>query len=728
MRYPSFGKYAIASLAVAICFFAGDAASCKETYRCADLPALMKFADGAAVKNLSDWSRRKDEIRRLMCETFVGAFPKNVPALLNVETLAEIPDRDGVFRRRVRLTFDTPSRASFETWIWVPSGKGRFPALLVAPKSCQMGWANEAVSRGYIVCLYPGIDSHHRELGYPGYDSVWKTFRAEYPKATWTEIGLKGWLASRALDYLLDPKYGYPIIKEQVAIIGHSRYAKQALIAAAFDERISAVVARSSGSPGASPYRFASRTTFAEAPSDWPGDWFVDSLKKYTGREDELPIDSHGWLALIAPRPCMLDTALHDGCDPTFAVERAYLKGKKVYRFLGCPQNLCLSYRAGAHRPITDEHRRGNLEWLDLSFGRGTAKQGDFPEELIHRFDWDAWKSKLSDGDLNSPAGDASGDRRDVILWSLGKPPEKNEWDGKYTFLSGADESMMTHDRWRKPDTARLQVSFGANVHGNIYYNPKLKDEPRPVVIWLHPYSYQGGYNESYGVQGTTVYHRLAQEGCVVLAYDQCGFGLRLLEGRDFYKRHPKWSRLGRMVRDVSDAVDFLTEGRGAANGEMPKISKNEIYVLGYSLGGTVGLYVAALDKRIAGAASFDGFTPLRTDTDAKHTGGIRRLWSWHALQPLLGLYDGRESEIPCDYHDVLALIAPRPCLIYSARRDRHADFNNVMACVAGSRAAWEEANLGAALTHITPDTTSAFQKNEHSVFIKWLQDAGKMK
>ena len=190
-----------------------------------------------------------------------------------------------------------------------------------------------------------------------------------------------------------------------------------------------------------------------------------------------------------------------------------------------------------------------------------------------------------------------------------------------------------------------MPVSFGEKCAATSTTIQTIKT-PAPVVIWLHPYSYHSGYNEGYGVQGTTVYHRLAQEGFVVLAYDQCGFGLRLLEGRDFYEAYPRWSRLGRMVHDVSAAVDFLVDGKGKAQGTMPAVDKGQVYVLGYSLGGMVGLYAAALDERIAGVASFCGFTPLRTDTDDKPTGGIRRLWEWHALQPLLGMFHGREQDI----------------------------------------------------------------------------------
>ncbi len=691
-----------------------------------DLPPLLEFCDGDPSRNLTDWKRRKEEIRRLMCETFIGTFPKSAPAILQVDVVEEHGKEDGSTRRRVRLVFDTKNRVSFETCVWIPRGDGPFPVLLTAPRYYQIPWAEMALSRGYIVCLYPGVDSHHREADYPGYDSVWQTFRAEYPAATWTEISTKAWLASRTLDYVLDPKYGYPAADGQVGIIGWSRYGKQSMIAAAFDARITSVLARSPGSPASCPYRFTSRNTFAEAPADFPSEWFLPSLRGYTGREHELPIDAHGWLALIAPRRCLIDVAHNDGCEPTFAVERAYLEGRNVYRLLGQPEYLRVTYREGQHGPITDEHRQRNFDWFDLSFARGTAKQSDFPEEFIHRFDWQAWKAELNPKNLQVPfasprASDQPEDRRARISWSLGQPPEKIPWSGRYTFLSAEESEMMTHDRWRVPNTARIPVSFGANVRGNVYYNPTVT-QPAPAVIWLHPYSHHSGYNEGYGVQGTTVYHRLAQEGFVVLAYDQCGYGLRLLEGRDFYRHYPKWSRLGRMVHDVRAAVDFLVDGKGASQGDMPVVRKDQVYLLGYSQGGMVALYAAALDERITGVASFCGFTPLRTDTDAKHTGGIRRLWQWHAIQPLLGLFDGREAQIPYDFEDVLTLIAPRPCLVYSPRRDRDADFEEIKTCVDRARNAWERVDGANGLTHLTPDDVNRFQADQHQVFIKWVQ------
>ena len=59
----------------------------------------------------------------------------------------------------------------------------------------------------------------------------------------------------------------------------------------------------------------------------------------------------------------------------------------------------------------------------------------------------------------------------------------------------------------------------------------------------------------------------------------------------------------------------------------IPNVDPDRIYVMGYSLGGNVALHTAAMDDRVAGAASISGFTPYRTDTNERPTGGIRRLY-----------------------------------------------------------------------------------------------------
>ena len=644
-----------------------------QAYSRAELPPLLEFLDGRKVEALDDWEERREEIRSLLIKYFIGSFPAETPKIVGAKVISEKVHDDGSIRRRIRVTLDTPNRVDVEMALWLPDGKDRFPLLLTAPRFYQRYWAEDALKRGYAVCLFPGVDSHHREADYPGYDSVWQTVRKEYAKATWTEISTKGWLASRCIDYLLGDQSVAEIDADKIAIIGFSRYGKQAMIAGAFDERISCVVARSPGSPASCPYRFTSRNTYAEAPSDFPSEWFLPSLRNFTGRENELPIDAHGWYGLIAPRHCLIHTAHNDGAEPTFAVEKAYIEGRSVYRLLGAEQNLRIDYRIGGHssgpppEQVSRADRQRNLDWMDLAFGRGLTKHVEFPEQLIHDFDWKQWRSQQNTARLAIAKNAPSIER---VKWSLGQAPKTLPLVDQSEFFTDAESSLMTHDRWTPRGVRRVPIHFGQGVRGNLFFKEGLVT-PAPVVVWLHPLSYHSGYNEGYGVQGTTVYHRLAENGFAVIAYDQCGFGLRLVEGRDFYKNHPSWSKLGRMVMDARAAVSFAVEGRGSAKSAIPEFDIKRVFLLGYSSGALTAMYASALDDRVAGVACFSGWTPLRDAVNGRATGGNRRLWELHGMQPLLGLFDGRESEMPFDYDDVLGLVLPKPCLVVTPQHDR---------------------------------------------------------
>ena len=698
-------------------------ASAKEPtkYSKADLPDAMTFLDGKVVKTADDWKARKAEIKKLWCDYFIGHYPKQVPALLSVKVVKTTTPKDDSTRKRLLLTFDTPNKKSFEIEVWEPKSNDDTakPLLLTQPRHYQREkWGEAALKRGYIVCIYPGLDTHHVERDYPGYQNVWKTFKSEYPKASWSSsLGIQAWLASRTLDCLLDAKYGYKVNPVAVGITGFSRYGKQSIYAAAFDKRFTCVVARSSGSPAASPYRFTGRDTFMETPADFPSAWALGSLKSYLGRENELPIECNSLLACIAPRHLMIHTAYNDGGDPTYAVERSYVNAKQAWAFLGKQENICLSYRQGNHGPVTDEQVQHNLDYFDMAFGRGKAKASDFPEVLLHAFDWDEWKAKQRKSDLTMPQ---QASIRKRIEWMLGDQPASIPDAGKYHIRTGQGLGVpnSSRDRWSPGGIQRVPFSFSGKMHGNIFFDPKRKSY-KATVIWLHPWNYSHGSNEGYGVQGTTVYHRLAKEGYKVVMYDQFGFGDHLTDATGFYDRHPHWSRMGRAVYDVRKVIDFLVDGKGITAQPIPMTDPEKIYICGFAYGGMVGLYATALDERIAGIGCFSGFTPMRTDTDAKSTGGIRRYWEWHAMIPKLGLYHGKEAFIPYDYHDVLSLIAPRKCLIYSPTRDRTIDREDVTACVERAKASWKN---GDALTFDRADDICRFQRTQQDALLRWLE------
>jgi pimeloyl-ACP methyl ester carboxylesterase len=457
-----------------------------------------------------------------------------------------------------------------------------------------------------------------------------------------------------------------------------------------------------------------------ESVDDFPADWAKASLKDYLGRENELPIEGNALMSTIAPRNLMIHTAYNDGSDPTFGVERNYVNAKKAYQFLGVKDNIYLSYRTGQHDPITKAHTKHMFDYFDMTFGRGTSKREDFPEVLHHNFDFKAWKSKQRKQDLKL-AKNATVEEK--INWMLGEKPEIRVEEKFY--LKTEEElgiNKESRDRWNPSGLKRVPFTFKSNMNGNIYFDPSLQ-EYKGTVIWLHPWNYSHGSNEGYGVEGTTIYWRLAQEGYIVVAYDQFGFGDQLTSAFGFYDKNPHWSLLGRAVSDVSNVIDYLVDGKGIAEAVVPETDPSKIYICGFSYGGMVGLYAAALDKRIAGIASFSGFTPMRTDTDKKSTGGIRRLWQWHHVLPKLGLYHKKETKIPFDYDDVLKMIAPRNVLVYAPLRDRFTDSGDIKSGIDQTQKSFTDTSN---LEFKNPDDICRFQKDQQDVVVEWLTKIGK--
>ena len=189
---------------------------------------------------------------------------------------------------------------------------------------------------------------------------------------------------------------------------------------------------------------------------------------------------------------------------------------------------------------------------------------------------------------------------------------------------------------------------FGDHLYGYLYYpsNEKgnLKNEKSPVVIYLHEYDYSKGFNSHHQVE--SLFQSMIDRGYAVFSYDMLGFGNRIEEGTHFYDRYPHWSKMGKMVVDVKGAVEALRN--------LDFIDGTKIFVAGYSLGATAGLYAAAIDERIAGVISVAGFTPMRTNTLDRGTEGIKTYSHLHGLLPRLGFFAGNESRIPYDFHEVL--------------------------------------------------------------------------
>ena len=580
-----------------------------------------------------------------------------------------------------------------------------------------------------------------------------------YPTYDFATLPRRAWLAGLVIDYLATVPQ---VDMKRIAINGYSRDGKMATLAAAFDERIAAVVAGSTGVGGLVPWRFAGERGGGEGlettTRSYPG-WFIPRLRYFSGHEDYLSVDGNLLITMVAPRAVLMEWGHTDQVANGWAMEQAYESAQKVYYGLGQPNKLNMISVAGFHGSNDME---ADMDWLDWQFGRSKKAWTD---HLIFPWNFDKWKAttgekidltKLSaqnsSGSLAESAADwdkkADG-LRSTIAWMLGDTPPMFTESGGMGFRPRAgaggggapgpteigkgtigNPGQLAPDvpswvisngggsyGWRAPEKNEVgsrRIRFGG-VTGDLYYPLNtLKGKKLKTVIWLHGFHYPLGYMWVYRSDLHPIL-ALAKAGYAVLAYDQTGFGTRWSEAESFYDHYPHWSQMGKMVEDLHAGVDALEKDS--------LIDAKNISVYGFSMGGALGLYAAAMDKRIAGAVSISGFTPMRNDTPDKGMSGMTRYSHLHGLMPRLGLYAGNEAKLPYDFDELIALIAPRPVLIVQPLQDRDADPVSVSNAVKRAQKIYGLKSATAKLTLQEPNDYGRLTDATQNEAIQWMKN-----
>lgn len=650
---------------------------------------LRENGRAVSVTTPASWARQRTALREQVEHWIFGRMP---PQPANLQATVTASRREGgATVREVRLAFGPGQRASLRVELVIPDGKGPFPVFLTN-HARNRPWIYTAVRRGYIAAVYHATDPTYGN----GDDSdAWIEI---YPEYDWSCLARWAWAASRAVDYLVTlPE----VDRAKIGLAGHSRNGKQALLAAAFDERIGAVVPSSGNSGENDPWRYASEPFVNESIELLTGvqsHWFHPRLRFFAGREDKLPVDQNSLLALVAPRGLMMYSGYAESAGNPLGFEQAYRSALRVYKFLGREQNIWLRLREGEHETSAGDVENF-IDFFDAVFARRAHAK---VETWIHGYTFDEWRRLSGERidaasyPLSRPASDAAA-RRKHIEWALGdEPPGAARLTSSRLPTTGSGDGWLS-GLFKRPgsDAAALarvvkegmgwsEIPFGDDLKADLFFPAEKPTRKWPVVIWLHPYAYQNGWSTGSPWESTGSDYRLEQRpsipefvkrGFAVLAFDQIGFGARVRDARDFYRRYPTWSLMGKMVTDTRAAIDALTA--------LDAVDPSRISLMGYSLGAKVGLLTMALDPRVHSLASVSGFDPLRLDNADRGVEGIRHYSHLHGLMPRLGFFVGHEARLPFDFDDALALASSRPVLLVAPTHDRYARVADVRAAIA---------------------------------------------
>ena len=319
----------------------------------AEFPDVLTMRDGTKITTKKDWEeKRRPELKALFEHYMYGKFPAK-PEKVTAKVLfedAKALDGKGTLRE-VEITFGPPEWPKIYLLVAVPNGKTpaacfvgpnfggnhlvtshnkvRIPTVWVpgngpgvekgTNKATAEGRGKQAdtwplqqiVEKGYAVATFYCGDIQ------PDRPNVKEGMRATMPlppgELSGSETATVMWWAwgcHRAVDFLVTDK---SIDPKRLAVVGHSRLGKTALLAGAFDDRIAVVIPHQSGCGGAGPGRSknAKAETVKRITTAFPH-WFCAKFTWFGDDTTKLPFDQHCLAAICAPRPVLFTNAEDD--------------------------------------------------------------------------------------------------------------------------------------------------------------------------------------------------------------------------------------------------------------------------------------------------------------------------------------------------------------------------------------------------------------------------------
>ena len=292
-----------------------------------NIPVLMQKRSGAPIKTLEEFEQRREQIKIMLQEEEYGYIPpspdhldfKIEPQNLNFAAGKAIKNKV-----LIRATIGE-KEFIFPIISVIPRAEGKHPAFVHinfrpnVPDDYQP--TEELIDEGFatFTLYYNDITTDNNDFR----NGIAPLFCKSRRKNTDPgKIAMWAWAAMRVMDYVVSLKN---IDTDNVAVVGHSRLGKTALLAGAFDERFKYVISNDSGCSGAAITRNKQGETPADITNRFPF-WFCPKYLKTAARFENTKYDQHFLLALSAPRYVLIGSAECDlWADPDSEFLSAYL-------------------------------------------------------------------------------------------------------------------------------------------------------------------------------------------------------------------------------------------------------------------------------------------------------------------------------------------------------------------------------------------------------------------
>jgi hypothetical protein len=333
------------------------------------LPDPLLLANGKPVTSAKMWTtERRPQIVELFDREYLGRVPANVPRV-RWEVVSTTTGTDGDIPTITRhllghvdnsaypaLTVDIQAaltlpaatagkpvpvvvEITFETDPPTPPAPPKAGAPPAVPRPPDPGptWKQQVLARGWgYALLYP--KSFQADNGAGLTAGIIGLANHGQPRKLddWGALRAWAWGAARLMDYF---ETDHSVDASHVAVEGHSRFGKAALVTMADDPRYAVAYVSSSGAGGSA----LARRRFGEELENIAGTgeyhWMAGNYMKYAGllTPADLPIDTHELIDLCAPRPVFIGggTNAGDGWADTRGSFLAEVAAGPVYTLLG---------------------------------------------------------------------------------------------------------------------------------------------------------------------------------------------------------------------------------------------------------------------------------------------------------------------------------------------------------------------------------------------------------